>query len=647
MVTLVSDVPRARRAHYVGIDNSAAGRTAASLLGRFLAGRTGKVGLIAGSIALRDHIERQLGFEQVITPRLSRRCSSCRSARAATTTPASRNWRRRCSPSIPTSSASTMSAPATAASSPRSKRAGRDARRRLHRPRADAVLAPPPDPRHDRRHHQPGSRARGAERHAPAHGRARGHPDLSRPGAHPHRHFHARQRSVAARGRRGGAVMYLGIDIGTSSVKAVLIDDAPADRRQRDRAARGLASAFRLVGAGSGELVDGVRGACSTGWPGRTARRWPRSRASACPATCTARRCSTRPTSRSAPASSGTTGARPTEAAELDRNPIFRTITGNIVFPGFTAPKLVWVARHEPEIFAKVAKVLLPKDYVRLKLTGDHASRHVGLRRHVVARRRQARDWCDELLAATELSPRRRCRSSIEGIARRPASCAPSSPRAGAWPASAVVAGGGGDNAASACGVGVVSAGHGFVSLGTSGVLFVSNARFSPDPASAVHAFCHAVPDTWHQMGVILSAAGALEWLAERLRRRRRPTSTPPLGEPTAAGPATVMFLPYLGGERTPHNDAAVRGSFVGLEPRHRPDRADPGRAGRRRLRLRRLPRRAPPGRRRRRAARSPSAAARARATGCGSSPTRLDIADRRARGRRFRRRPSAPRGSA
>ena len=117
-----------------------------------------------------------------------------------------------------------------------------------------------------------------------------------------------------------------------------------------------------------------------------------------------------------------------------------------------------------------------------------------------------------------------------------------------------VVAGGGGDNAASACGVGVVRPGTAFVSLGTSGVLFVSNARFSPDPETAVHAFCHAVPDTWHQMGVILSAAGSLEWLAEVFET--------PAADLTGElddddpGPGDLFFLPYLGGERTPHNDA-------------------------------------------------------------------------------------------
>jgi xylulokinase len=248
------------------------------------------------------------------------------------------------------------------------------------------------------------------------------------------------------------------------------------------------------------------------------------------------------------------------EAAELDRNPRFRAITGNIVFPGFTAPKLVWVARHEPENFAKVAMVLLPKDYVRLKLTGEHASEMSdasGTAWLDVARR----DWSDELLAATNLSRARmpKLHEGTEVTGRLRAELA------ARWGMASppVVAGGGGDNAASACGVGVVRPGSAFVSLGTSGVLFVSNARFSPDPETAVHAFCHAVPDTWHQMGVILSAAGSLEWLAETFGVGAAELTRPL--EDDRGGPGAVMFLPYLGGERTPYNDTAIRGSFSGI----------------------------------------------------------------------------------
>ncbi|MEJ0012370.1 MAG: xylulokinase [Bauldia sp.] len=248
------------------------------------------------------------------------------------------------------------------------------------------------------------------------------------------------------------------------------------------------------------------------------------------------------------------------EAAALDRNPIFRALTGNIVFPGFTAPKLVWVAKHEPEIFARVTTVLLPKDYVRLKLTGDRASEmsdSAGTSWLDVGKR----DWSDELLAATKLA-RKQMPKLYEGSQATGKLRADLAKRWGIATAP-VVAGGGGDNAASACGVGVVKPGTAFLSLGTSGVLFVSNARFSPDPATAVHAFCHAVPNTWHQMGVILSAAGALEWLAGVFATDAAHLTKPLEGE--KGGPGDVMFLPYLGGERTPHNDAAIRGSFTGL----------------------------------------------------------------------------------
>ena len=329
------------------------------------------------------------------------------------------------------------------------------------------------------------------------------------------------------------------------------------------------------------------------------------------------------------------------EAAALDRDPRFRKITGNIVFPGFTAPKLVWVAKHEPDIFAKVAMVLLPKDYVRLKLTGDHASEmsdSAGTSWLDVGKR----DWSDDLLAATGLS-RKQMPKLYEGSAPTGATPRRSRQTLG-HDRQPVVAGGGGDNAASACGVGVVRPGTAFVSLGTSGVLFVSNARFSPDPATAVHAFCHAVPNTWHQMGVILSAAGALEWLAGVFA-----TDAAELTRPLEAdreGPGEVIFLPYLGGERTPHNDANVRGSFAGLNYGTDRNGADARGAGRRRLRLRRQPRRAPAGRRQTSTARWPSAAARARASGCASSPTRSTSPST------FRRRAisapaSAPRASA
>ena len=227
-------------------------------------------------------------------------------------------------------------------------------------------------------------------------------------------------------------------------------------------------------------------------------------------------------------------GRSAAECAELeDREPRLREIAGNIAMPGFTAPKLLWVEKHEPENFARVAKVLLPKDYVRLRLTGDHASDMsdsagtlwldvaaapvVGS----AARRHQPRYRPHAAALRGHAKPRARCRRTCRrkwGMARAP-----------------VIAGGGGDNAAAACGIGAVEPGQAFVSLGTSGVLFVSNAGFSPNTANAVHAFCHAIPATWHQMGVILSATASLEWLAGILGRSA-PALTKALGS-SAQGP--------------------------------------------------------------------------------------------------------------
>lgn len=249
------------------------------------------------------------------------------------------------------------------------------------------------------------------------------------------------------------------------------------------------------------------------------------------------------------------------EAATLDSDPRFRKLTGNIVFPGFTAPKLAWVAKHEPEIFAKVAKVLLPKDYLRLWLTGEHISEmsdSAGTSWLDTGKRK----WSSELLAVTGLDEKQ-MPHLIEGTEQGGKL---RSELAGNWgmSESVVVAGGAGDNAASACGMGTVSDGAAFVSLGTSGVLFAANGAYLPKPESAVHAFCHALPDTWHQMGVILSATDALNWHSAVTGKSAADLTTE-LGE-TLKAPSGVTFLPYLSGERTPHNDAVIRGAFIGLE---------------------------------------------------------------------------------
>ncbi|MBU2865520.1 xylulokinase [Pacificibacter marinus] len=248
------------------------------------------------------------------------------------------------------------------------------------------------------------------------------------------------------------------------------------------------------------------------------------------------------------------------EAATLDADPQFRDISGNIVFAGFTAPKVAWVKNNEPDVFDKIAKVLLPKDYLRLFLIGDHVaemSDAAGTSWLDVAKR----DWSDALLAATELArnhmPRLVEGSEVSGTLR--------DALAAEWglPKNVVVAGGGGDNAASAIGAGVVNKGDAFVSLGTSGVLFAASDAYQPDAASAVHTFCHAVPNMWHQMGVILAATDALQWLS-KITGKSAPELTQNLG--TLQAPGRTLFLPYLGGERTPHNNTDIRGQFLHLD---------------------------------------------------------------------------------
>jgi len=247
------------------------------------------------------------------------------------------------------------------------------------------------------------------------------------------------------------------------------------------------------------------------------------------------------------------------QAARLD-TATSRDITGNILFPGFTAPKLAWVAENEPELFAKTKKILLPKDYARLWLTGEHVgdqSDAAGTGWLNVAKR----EWSPELLEATGLTmdhmPRLVEGSEVSGSLRSELA-----ERFG-LSQTVKVAGGAGDNAASACGMGNVQPGDAFVSLGTSGVLFASNESYKPNADSAVHTFCHAVPNTWHQMGVILSAADSLTWLSQ-LTGRTSVELTQDL-KPATATSVNELFLPYLGGERTPHNDAQVRGSLSGL----------------------------------------------------------------------------------
>jgi xylulokinase len=261
-------------------------------------------------------------------------------------------------------------------------------------------------------------------------------------------------------------------------------------------------------------------------------------------------------------------GRSAAECAEMEAQcPRLHALAGNLAMPGFTAPKLQWVRKHEPALFMQTKLVLLPKDWLRLQLTGEAVSEmsdasgtlwlDVGQRR-----------WSHELLDLTGLNqshmPRLVEGSEPSGVLK------PELARQWGLPDGVVVAGGGGDNAASAVGMGAVQPNQGFVSLGTSGVIFLSSDRFRPNPASALHAFCHALPGTWHQMSVMLSAASALRWVRELMGLASEAELMARIATLTPAQRATApLFLPYLSGERSPHNNPNAQGVLFGLNASH------------------------------------------------------------------------------
>lgn len=246
--------------------------------------------------------------------------------------------------------------------------------------------------------------------------------------------------------------------------------------------------------------------------------------------------------------------------------PQSRAITGNLMMPGFTAPKLLWVQRHEPEMFNQIDKVLLPKDYLRLRMTGDFASDMsdaAGTMWLDVAKR----DWSDVMLAACKLT-RAHMPALYEG-SEITGTLLPDVAKAWGMQEVAVVAGGG-DNAAGAVGVGMMNAGQAMLSLGTSGVYFAVSDGFLSKPESAVHSFCHALPERWHLMSVMLSAASCLDWAAKLTGL----ASVPALidaAQQADEHAEPVWFLPYLSGERTPHNNPQAKGVFFGLTHQHGP----------------------------------------------------------------------------
>jgi xylulokinase len=355
--------------------------------------------------------------------------------------------------------------------------------------------------------------------------------------------------------------MYLGIDLGTSSVKVLLVDD---EQRILSEASEPL-TVERPRPLFSEQSPDA--------WWDATSRAVARLRDDAGSAFGAVRGIGLSGQMHGAtvldsalrvlrPAILWNDGRSVRECAELEaREPRTRAITGNMAMPGFTAPKLLWLARHEPEIFARTAYVLLPKDWLRLKLTGELAtdpSDAAGTLWLDVARRR----WSAEMLAACGLAERAMPRvfegSEPTGTLR------PEVAHAWGLSPSTVVAAGGGDNAAGAAGVGVIRPGDALLSIGTSGVIFLVTEGFSASPARGVHSFCHCIPDRWHQMSVMLSAASCLAWLGSVV-------GSPDIGailtevENAAPPPGDLLFLPYLSGERTPHSDPNARGVFFGL----------------------------------------------------------------------------------
>jgi xylulokinase len=231
-------------------------------------------------------------------------------------------------------------------------------------------------------------------------------------------------------------------------------------------------------------------------------------------------------------------------------------LTGNRALTGFTAPKILWLRNHEPENYAQMNRILLPKDYVRLRLTGEHAtdvSDASGMLLLDVANR----TWSEEVLHALEIDP-----AWLPSALESPTT-------SGMTAKSVPVAAGAGDQAAGAVGVGVDRRGPVSVALGTSGVVFAALDAFAADPEARVHAFCHAVPGAWHAMGVMLSAAGSLTWLREATAADTPYDALLKEAEAWPAGTENLIFLPYLAGERTPYADADARGAFAGLSLRH------------------------------------------------------------------------------
>lgn len=361
--------------------------------------------------------------------------------------------------------------------------------------------------------------------------------------------------------------MYLGIDLGTSGVKLLLLDEAqtviatadaavPQHRPQPTWSEQHPADWWAAVEAAVLQLraqvpaewakVRGIglsghmHGAVVLGAQGQVLR----------------------------PAILWNDGRASAECVALEQAvPTSRQITGNLAMPGFTAPKLLWLRTYEPAVFDQIRTVLLPKDWLRLQLTGDAVS-DMSDASGTLWLDVQARAWSPAMLQACGLDT-----SHMPALAE---GNAPSgtlrSDVARRWGLGdgVVVAAGAGDNAASAVGVGARTAGQGFVSLGTSGVVFRVTDAFAPATERAVHAFAHALPQRWHHMSVMLSAASAFGWVTRLTGRGDEAQLSDAVGALVPSRQAQApLFLPYLSGERTPHNNAAATGVFMGLRAEH------------------------------------------------------------------------------
>lgn len=244
----------------------------------------------------------------------------------------------------------------------------------------------------------------------------------------------------------------------------------------------------------------------------------------------------------------------------------FAEVTGSLPMAGLTAPKLLWLQRHEPEVFQAIDCVLSPKDYLRLCLSGERISEMsdaAGTLWLDVARR----EWFTPMLHATGLAPRQMPRL-VEGGTASAVLSVNAATRLGLSPG-VVIAGGGGDNPVAAVGIGAINAGDGFITLGTSAAIVAITDHAAGNPASAVHSFCHALPDRWYTMGAMLAGASCLRWVTRLTGTANEQTlldqvqAQLPMGQPVPWD--TPLFLPYLAGERTPHNDPLLRGGFMSL----------------------------------------------------------------------------------